>query len=111
MPLTWILSHGIANTTWDDFVTGMKKRFGDTEQTILARITHRKQHENENVQAFVDEMNMLFSQTSIPEAMKSDILIDNLKPSLRTQVIATVPKTMQEVSPTPLIWRKEPQEQ
>lgn len=76
----------------------MKQRFGDNEQTVVARITHRKQRENENVQAYVDEMNMLCSQASIPEAMKSDILIDNLKPNLRTQVIATIPKTIEEVS-------------
>ena len=92
-----MLNHCNANTTWDDFVAGMKQRFGDNEQTILARITHRKQRENKNVQAYVDETNMLFSQTSIPEAMKSDILIDNLKPSLRTQVVATIPETMDEV--------------
>ena len=75
----------------------MKQRFGDNEQTVVARITHRKQRENENVQAYVDGMNMLFSQTGIPDAMKSDILLDNLTPSLQIQVVATIPKTMEEV--------------
>ncbi|DBA83530.1 TPA: hypothetical protein ACH3X2_006453 [Trebouxia sp. C0005] len=97
VPLTWMLNNCNADTTWAEFVNGMKARFGENEQTILARITHRKQHENENVQAYVDEMNMLFSQTNIPDAMKSDILTDNLKPSLRTQVVATIPRTMQQV--------------
>ena len=97
VPLTWMLNDCNANTTWDVFVTGMKKRFGDTEQTILARITHRKQRETENVQAYVDEVNMLFSQTNIPNAMKSDILLDSLRPSLRTLVVATIPKSMEEV--------------
>lgn len=42
-------------------------------------------------------MNMLFSQTRIPEAKKSDILINDLQPSLPTQAVVTIPKTMVEI--------------
>ena len=47
-----------AQTTWLEFMNGMKARFGDSKQTIcvLACISHRKQHENESVQSYVDEM-------------------------------------------------------
>ncbi|KAA6425797.1 MAG: hypothetical protein FRX49_04172 [Trebouxia sp. A1-2] len=88
----------LANTTWEGFVNGMKQRFGDNTQTILARVTHRKQRRDTNVQSFVDEMNMLYSETSVPGAMKIDIriLIDNLKPALRAQVEATIPKTLEQ---------------
>ena len=95
--LTWFLNNCNVNTPWDDFSAGMKKRFGDNEQTVMARITHRKQREDETVQSYVDEMSMLFSQSEIPDAMKQDLMLDNLKPSLRKQVVATIPKTLEEV--------------
>ncbi|DBA71429.1 TPA: hypothetical protein ACH3X2_011228 [Trebouxia sp. C0005] len=77
----------------------MKQRFGDNEQTILARVTHRKQRGDTNVQSFADEMNMLYSKQTVPGAMKIDIriLIDNLKPALHAQVEATIPKTLEQV--------------
>ena len=39
----------------------------------------------------------MFSQISIPNAMKQHILLENMKPSLRKQVIGTVPSNLKEV--------------
>ena len=97
VPLTWFLTHCNEHTTWADFSTGMKHRFGDSEQTVTARIQHRKQHDDESVQSYADDMNMMFSQSVFPEPMKRDLLLENLKPALRKQVITSIPKTMDEV--------------
>ena len=97
VPLTWFLTHLNLESTWAQFSAGMKQRFGDSEQTIMARIQHRKQREDESVQSYADDMHMMFSQSAFPEALKRDLLLDNLKPSLRTQVLASIPTTMQDV--------------
>ena len=70
----------------------MKKRFGGTGQAILARITHRKQREN--VQAYVDKVSMLFSQTNIP----NDTLTEkHTSGCYYHRSNHLVPKTMEEV--------------
>ena len=63
----------------------------------MARIQHRKQREDESVQSFADEMIMLLSQIPLPESFKRDMLLDNLKPSLRKAVLNTIPETVEEV--------------
>ena len=97
VPLTWLITHCNQNTTWLEFEAGMRQRFGDSEQTIMARIQHRKQREDESVQSYTDDMNMLFAQSVFPEAMKRDLMLDNLKPSLRRQVLASIPTTIEQV--------------
>ena len=74
----------------------MRKRFGDAEHTIIAQITNRKQRDSEPVQSYVDDMNMLFAQCVLPEAMKLDMLLDNLQPSLKQQVFSTIPKNVEQ---------------
>ena len=39
----------------------------------------------------------MFGQTDFPQALKRDLLLQNLKPSLRKAVIRTIPCTMQDV--------------
>ena len=39
IPLTWLINSCNENTTLAEFELGMKERFGDTAQTILARIS------------------------------------------------------------------------
>ena len=39
----------------------------------------------------------MYSRISIPEAMNQDLSLENMKPSLRKQVIATVPSSLEEV--------------
>ena len=97
VPLTWFLTHCNEHTTWADFSTGMKHRFGDSEQTFIARIQHRKQRDDESVQSYADDMNMMFNQSVFPEPMKRDLLLENLKPALRKQVITSIPNTIDEV--------------
>ncbi len=97
VPLTWFLTHCNQDTAWDDFQEGMRQRFGDSEQTIMARIQHRKHREDESVQSYADDMNMMFAQSVLPEAMKRDLLLENLKPSLRKQVMLSIPTTIDEV--------------
>ncbi len=41
--LTWFLMHCNRDTPWVDFELGMRQRFGDSEQTVIARIQHRIQ--------------------------------------------------------------------
>ena len=75
----------------------MRQRFGDSEQTIIARIQHRKQREDESVQAYAEDMNMMFAQCQFPEVLKRNLLIDNLKPNLRKQVVSSIPTTIEQV--------------
>ena len=95
--LTWFLTHCNQLTPWPDFEHGMRQRFGDSEQTIIARIQHRKQHEEECVQSYIDDMNMMFAQSVFPEVLKRNLLIDNMKPSLRKQVLSSIPTTIEHV--------------
>ena len=95
--LTWLINNCNGDTTWAQFELGMQERFSDTAQTILARIRHRKQQETESVKAYCDEALTMFSQISIPDAMKQDLLLENMKPSFRKQVIGTVPSNLEEV--------------
>ena len=53
----------------------MRHRFGDSEQTIMAR-TLRKQRDDDPVQSYTYDMNMLFAQSVFPEAMKREIMLD-----------------------------------
>lgn len=73
----------------------MRQRFGDSEQPIIARIQHRKQREDESVQAYAEDM--MFAQCNFPEVLKRNLLIDNLKPSLRKQVVSSIPTTIEQV--------------
>ena len=95
--LTWFLTHCNQLTPWPDFEYGMRKRFGDSEQTIIARVQHRKQRENESVQSYIDDMNMMFAQSAFPDVVKRNLLIDNMKPSLRQQILSSIPTTEQVI--------------
>lgn len=97
VPLAWFLTHCNQLTSWEDFERGMRQRFGDSEQTIIARIQHRKQREDESVQAYAEDMNMMFAQCQFPEVLKRNLLIDNLKPNLRKQVVSSIPTTIEQV--------------
>ena len=74
VPLTWFVTHCTNITTWAYFDTAMRQRFGDSEQTVMVRILHRAQQEDESVQSYVDDMNLLFSQSVFPNAMKRDVV-------------------------------------
>ena len=63
----------------------------------MARIQHQKQREDETVQSYNDDINMLFAKSVFPEAMQRDLMLDNLKPSLRRQVLASIPTTIEQV--------------
>ena len=95
--LTWFLTHCTRSTTWAEFDFGMRARFGDNQHTSMARIRHRRQAENENVQSYVDDMNMMFAQSVFPENLRRDVLLNNLKAGLREDVIATIPATVEQV--------------
>ena len=95
--LTWYLNNCNENITWAEFTTGMKQRFGDREQAIVAHIRHRKQGQHESVQSYIDEMSMLCSQAFISDSMKMDLILDNLNPCLKEQVLASIPKTLEQV--------------
>ena len=95
--LTWFLTHCNQLTPWPDFELGMRERFGDSEQTIIARIQHRKQREDESVQTYIDDMNMMFAHIAFPDVLKRNLLIDNMKPSLRTQILNSIPTTVEQV--------------
>ena len=97
VPLTWFVTHCNAISTWAEFDTAMRQRFGDSEQTVMTHILHRTQKEDESVQSYVDDMNLMFSQSLFPDAMKRDLLLQNLKPQLRKQVIVSIPSTMDDV--------------
>ena len=87
VPLTWFVTHCCNVRTWAEFDLAMRQRFGDNEQTVMARIMYRKQREDESVQSYTDDMALMFSQSLFPDAVKRDLLLQNLKPSLRKQVI------------------------
>ncbi len=57
-------------TTWGEFESKMRLRFGEDKQTITARIKHRKQAENESVQLYADDMIMMFAQSELPHALR-----------------------------------------
>lgn len=88
---TWFLTNCGQSTTWADFEASIHQCFGDNEQTILVHVQHRKQQESESVQSYADDMNMLFAQSAFPDAMRMDIMLDNLKPSLRRRVATIIP--------------------
>ena len=54
--LTWFLNNNAVQASWVAFNLGMKQRFGETEQSIVAHITHRKQRDSESVQSYVDDI-------------------------------------------------------
>ena len=58
VPLTWFASNCDHTTAWVDFESRMQQRFGDSEQTIMARMQHRKQREDESVQSYADDMQL-----------------------------------------------------
>ena len=95
--LTWFLNTTTLHSSWKAFDLGMRQRFGDTEQRIVAHIMHRKQRDTESVQSYVDDLNLLFAQCNLPENMQLDLLLDNLRPQLRKKVIATIPKTVEQL--------------
>lgn len=67
IPLTWLINNCNDNTTWAKLESGLKQRFGHSEQT---------------------------TESNIPEAMKQDLMLENMKPGLRKQVTATIPKSL-----------------
>ena len=95
--LTWFLTHCDRSTSWADFQAGMKHRFGDSRQTMMARLMQRKQQQNESEQSYADDMNMMFSHSVFPETLKRDLLLDNLKAGLREQVMSHIPRTAEQV--------------
>ena len=97
IPLTWLISNCNSINTWADFESAVQQRFGDSEQTIMARIYHRKQGQEEPVQSYFDDMHLLFAQATLPDALKRDALLQNLKPSLRKRVILSIPNTKEDV--------------
>ena len=96
-PLTWFLANAGRIHTWAEFEFATKQRFADSEQTIMARIQHRKQCEDESVQSYADDMHMMMAQSVFPDVLKRDLLLDNMKPSLRKQVMTSIPTTVEEV--------------
>lgn len=97
IPLTWFLTHRHTMACWSDFETAIQQRFGDSTDSTLTRVYHRKQQEDETVQAYVDGMHLLLHHTTFPEALKRDVLLQNLQPGLRKLVIQSIPGTMQDV--------------
>ena len=49
-PLTWFLAERCNLASWSDFERAIQQRFGDSADTVMARIQHRKQAEDESVQ-------------------------------------------------------------
>ena len=68
--LTWFVTHCAQVTNWAEFESKMRLRFGEDKQTIIARIKHRKQGENESVQLYADDMIMMFAQSELPYALR-----------------------------------------
>ena len=66
-------------------------------QSVITRIQPRKQREDESVQSYADEMHTLFAQSDFPEILKEICCSTILKPSLRKQVLNTIPNAIQEV--------------
>lgn len=93
VPLTWLITNRHNTTTRADLEVAMEQRFGDSANTVMARINHSKQDDLEPVQSYFDDMHLLLGQTALPDALKRDILLQNLKPSLRNQVILSIPNT------------------
>ena len=58
---------------------------------------YREQGEHEPVQAYVDEISMLLSQLAIPEAIKVDLMLQNMTHWLKTQVIQTIPRSLEDL--------------
>ena len=75
----------------------MRHRFGDSEETTIARVINRKQRKDETVQAHADDMQMLLGQSVLPETMKRNLLMNNLRPALRDQAIHSIPLTLEDV--------------
>ena len=55
------------------------------------------QLEDESVQSYADDVHMMMAQSVFPDVLKGDLLLDNMKPSLRTQVMISTPTTVEEV--------------
>ena len=95
--LTWFVTHCVQVTTWAEFESKMRLRSGEDKQTIIARIKHRKQAENESVQLYADNMIMMFAQSELPHDLRRDALLNNLKPGLKEDVMVTMPSTIEQV--------------
>ena len=95
--LTWFVTHCAQVTNWAEFESKMRVRFGEDKQTIIARIKHRKQAENESVQLYADDMIMMFAQSALPHALRRDALLNNLKPGQKEDVMVTMPSTVEQV--------------
>ena len=54
---------------------------------------------NESVQSYsqFDDMTMMLAQSAFPDVLKRNLLIDNLKPSLRRQLLSPIPTTIEQV--------------
>ncbi len=97
MAYRWFQANCDNTTTFAQFAEGLQRRFGHDKQTILVRIAHRKQKEDESVQSYSDDMHLLFAQSEYPEALRRDALLSNLKPSLHKKVLLSIPRTATEV--------------
>ena len=92
--LRWFLMHAAHINTWDAFCVAVLQRFAEVEQTMMLRLQHRTQAENESVQSYAGAMQLLFLQTEFPAAAQRDLFLKNLKPSLKRRVTNTCPGTL-----------------
>ena len=95
-PFQWYIMHASHITQWEDFYQAILTRYGEDEQTLMLRLQHRNQQENESVQSYADGITLLFMQTGFPASAQRDIFLHNLKASLRRRAINTCPKDLQD---------------
>ena len=95
-PFQWYIMHAAHITQWDEFYQAILARYGEDEQTLMLRLQHRTQQENESVQSYADAITLLFMQTGFPASAQRDIFLHNLKASLRKRVINTCPEDLQD---------------
>lgn len=95
VPYAWFATNAGGFNTWADFASGMQLRFADDEQGLMLRLKNRKQQEFESVQAFADDMALLFTQTNTPAASQCSMFLDNLKPALQKRVVNNCPENLQ----------------
>ena len=95
-PFRWYCNNAANMASWDTFVSGMQVRYADDQQTLMLRLQHRTQQEDESVEGYADALSLLFLQTGFPVSAQRDMFLANLKPSLRKRVTNTCPDNLQE---------------
>ena len=93
-PYTWFMHRMAEFQTWEQFATAMLHRFGESEETLMLRLHHRRQQQHESVQSYADDLQLLFAQTHIPVAFQCKIFLENLKISLQQRVVNTCPDSL-----------------